>query len=148
MSVRCEHALRLRGLIDGGGWQQAEEELQGLRQRYPESAALCSIEGIYWARRGDWPRALCRFQRALVWNRDDANTVFNLGVTWCQLGAPLRGRLLMDYADQMMAAQMPAGQSLPAALTWRLPRPSLPQPERFPAVAGRAATRRVPGLVR
>ncbi len=81
-------------------------------------------------------------------DRDDANTVFNLGVTWCQLGAPLRGRLLMDYADQMMAAQMPAGQSLPAALTWRLPRPSLPQPERFPAVAGRAATKRVPGLVR
>ncbi|KAF0805547.1 hypothetical protein A6D6_02188 [Alcanivorax xiamenensis] len=140
MSVRREHALRLRGLIDGGVWQQTEDELQGLRRRYPGNAALCSIEGIYWARRGDWPRALCRFQRALVWDRDDANTVFNLGVTWCQLGAPLRGRLLMDYAEQL-AHEQP--RSVP--ITWRLPDPA---PESFPSVVERAATRRVPGLVR
>jgi Flp pilus assembly protein TadD len=98
MSGRREACRRLRALIESAEWARAGRLLTRLRERYPRDAALCGIEGIYWARRGYWSPALRRFQCALAWDREDANTVFNLGVTWCRLGAPVRGRLLMDLA--------------------------------------------------
>tara|TARA_R100001143_G_scaffold49443_1_gene44414 strand:- start:2207 stop:2581 length:375 start_codon:yes stop_codon:yes gene_type:complete len=123
VSGRREACRRLRALIESAEWSRAGSLLSRLRERHPRDAALCGIEGIYWARRGYWSPALGRFQRALVWDRDDANTVFNLGVTWCRLGAPVRGRLLMNYADGLT----------PAPLTWCLSAHGIPRRAQAPS---------------